>query len=71
MHVVKSVASGCKRCIEERGLSPVAGGGGNMKVMVNGGATGSFSYADKGSVCRAVNRCGRYGRNELLFPPLN
>jgi rhamnogalacturonan endolyase len=46
----------------------IAGGGGNVRAAINGAAVGSLSYGDDGSVRRATNRSGRYGRNEFTFP---
>jgi rhamnogalacturonan endolyase len=46
----------------------IAGGVGNITALVNGKEVGSLVYGDDGSVRRAANRSGRYGRNEFKFP---
>ncbi len=47
---------------------PVAGGPGNVTVLVNGTEIGKFSKSDDASVRRAANRSGVYQRYEFTFP---
>jgi rhamnogalacturonan endolyase len=46
----------------------IAGGGGRVVAAINGNNVGNLNYGDDGSVRRATNRSGRYGRNEFTFP---
>lgn len=47
---------------------PVAGGPGNVTVLVNGTAVGKVVHGDDASVRRAANRSGVYARFEFTFP---
>ena len=47
---------------------PVAGGPGNVTVLVNGSEVGQLSHRDDASVRRAANRSGAYARFEFTFP---
>jgi hypothetical protein len=47
---------------------PVAGGPGNVTVLVNGQEVGRVSHGDDASVRRAANRSGVYARFEFTFP---
>jgi rhamnogalacturonan endolyase len=47
---------------------PVAGGPGNVSVLVNGQEVGKVSHGDDASVRRAANRSGVYARFEFTFP---
>ena len=46
----------------------IAGGSGDVTATLNGRSVGHLRYGDDGSVRRAANRSGRYGRNEFTFP---
>lgn len=47
---------------------PVAGGPGNVTVLVNGKEVGQVVHRDDASVRRAANRSGVYNRFEFTFP---
>jgi rhamnogalacturonan endolyase len=47
---------------------PVAGGPGNVTVLVNGSEVGKIAKGDDASVRRAANRSGVYARYEFTFP---
>ena len=47
---------------------PVAGGPGNVTVLVNGQEIGKVTHGDDASVRRAANRSGVYARFEFTFP---
>ncbi|MSU24308.1 MAG: hypothetical protein EXS32_10855 [Opitutus sp.] len=47
---------------------PVAGGPGNVTVLVNGQEVGKVTHGDDASVRRAANRSGAYARFEFTFP---
>ena len=47
---------------------PVAGGPGNVSVLVNGTEVGKINHGDDASVRRAANRSGVYNRFEFTFP---
>jgi rhamnogalacturonan endolyase len=47
---------------------PVAGGPGNVTVLVNGQEVGHIVHGDDASVRRAANRSGVYARFEFTFP---
>jgi rhamnogalacturonan endolyase len=47
---------------------PIAGGPGNVTVLVNGTEVGKISKPDDASVRRAANRSGVYARYEFTFP---
>jgi rhamnogalacturonan endolyase len=47
---------------------PVAGGPGDIAVLVNGQQVGRVLHGDDASVRRAANRSGVYARFELSFP---
>jgi rhamnogalacturonan endolyase len=47
---------------------PVAGGPGDIAVLVNGQRVGRVFHSDDGSVRRAANRSGVYERFEFSFP---
>jgi rhamnogalacturonan endolyase len=47
---------------------PVAGGPGNVTVLVNGTEVGRIAKGDDASVRRAANRSGVYARYEFTFP---
>jgi len=46
----------------------VAGGPGNVRVLVNGEKVGKIEKGDDASVRRAANRRGVYARFEFTFP---
>jgi rhamnogalacturonan endolyase len=50
---------------------PVAGGPGNVAVLVNGQDVGRVTHPDDASVRRAANRSGVYSRFEFTFPASN
>ncbi|HWA10140.1 MAG TPA: polysaccharide lyase family protein, partial [Opitutaceae bacterium] len=47
---------------------PVAGGPGDVEVLVNGQDIGRVTHGDDASVRRAANRSGVYSRYEFTFP---
>jgi rhamnogalacturonan endolyase len=47
---------------------PIAGGPGNVTVLVNGQEVGKIAKGDDASVRRAANRSGVYARFEFTFP---
>lgn len=47
---------------------PIAGGPGNVTVLVNGTEVGRINKGDDASVRRAANRSGVYARFEFTFP---
>lgn len=47
---------------------PIAGGPGNVSVLVNGTEVGKIAKGDDASVRRAANRSGVYARFEFTFP---
>jgi hypothetical protein len=47
---------------------PVAGGPGDVSVLVNGLEVGKVTHGDDASVRRAANRSGAYARFEFTFP---
>jgi hypothetical protein len=47
---------------------PIAGGPGNVNVLVNGEKVGAIAKGDDASVRRAANRSGVYARFEFTFP---
>jgi hypothetical protein len=47
---------------------PIAGGPGDVAVLLNGQQIGQIYHSDDASVRRAANRSGVYGRFEFTFP---